>query len=174
METKNSAPASEFDLFGQPIGPLRDRRGRKSFRKDKENQDFVMVRVAAGWAQKRIAEDMGIDEKTLRKYFSRELEMGAVFVDGVMLDVLMRKVREGHTPSIRQLRERLLSAGPTAPRSGGRASDKDDADEDGDETDSGDAPSSPLGKKEQARLEAQKVPDNYGDIFDRLKGRGAH
>lgn len=127
-----------------------------------------MVRVAAGWAQARIAEDMGIDEKTLRKYFSRELQMGATFVDGVMLDVLMRKVREGHTPSIRQLRERLLDAGPAAPRRGEKPSDRDD---DQDE----DAPgAAPLGKKDQARLEAQQVPDNYGDIFDRMKGRGTH
>lgn len=95
-------------MFGQPVQPIRDRRGRPSFKKDKENQDFVAVRIAAGWSQKRIAENMGVDEKTLRKHFSRELENGAVLVDGVMLDVLLRRVREGHVPSVRQLRERLV------------------------------------------------------------------
>ena len=165
MSAKNSAAAGDRDLFGQPLAPLRDRRGRKSFKKDKENQDFVMVRRAAGWAHKRIAEDMGIDEKTLRKHFSRELEMGATFVDGLMLDVLMRKVREGHTPSIKQLRERILDAGPAAPRKPVQPDDQDDDDDD---------KPAPLGKKEQARLDAQDVPDNYGDIFDRLRGRGAH
>lgn len=165
MKTENPPAAEGVDLFGQPLLPMRDRRGRKSFRKDKENQDFVMVRIAAGWSQKRIAENMDIDEKTLRKYFSRELEMGATFVDGVMLDVLMRKVREGHTPSIRQLQDRLREAGPAAPRRGPRSTDED-SDEDEKPT--------PLGKKELARLEAQKVPDNYGDIFDRLKSRGTH
>lgn len=123
-----------------------------------------MVRIAAGWSQKRIAEDMGIDEKTLRKYFSRELEFGATFVDGVMLDVLMRKVREGHTPSIRQLHDRLKDAAPTAPR---RPSQADDGDEDP-------APAPRLGKKDLERAAAQEVPDNYGDIFDRLRNRGAH
>lgn len=167
MKVENPAAGGDVDLFGQPLTPLRDRRGRPSFSKTKENQDFVMVRIAAGWAQKRIAEDMGIDEKTLRKHFSRELEMGATFVDGVMLDVLMRKVREGHTPSIRQLRERIQDAAPAAPRRPGRPADQDD---DGDD----DAPAAPLGKKEQARLAAQEMPDNYGDIFDRLKNRGAH
>lgn len=92
-------------MFGNPSLPIRDRRGRPIFKKDKENQDFVSVRVAAGWSQKRIAENMGIDEKTLRKHFSRELELGAVFVEGVILDVLMRRTREGHAPSVRQLRE---------------------------------------------------------------------
>lgn len=48
---------------------------------------------------------MGIDEKTLRKYFSRELELGAVLIEGVVLDVLLRRTREGHAPSVRQLRE---------------------------------------------------------------------
>ncbi len=160
MSDEKSAAIGEHDLFGNPMLPIRDRRGRKSFKKDKENQDFVMVRVAAGWSQKRIAEDMGIDEKTLRKYFSRELEFGATFVDGVMLDVLMRKVREGHTPSIRQLRERIVGAAPTAPR-------RLEADED----DDADQASKPMGKKEMARAAAQQVPDNYGDIFDRLKNR---
>ncbi|WP_312530716.1 hypothetical protein [Paracoccus sp. (in: a-proteobacteria)] len=154
----------EIDLFGDPLVPLRDRRGRKSFKKDKQNQDFVMVRIAAGWSQKRIAENMGIDEKTLRKYFSRELEFGATFVDGVMLDVLMRKVREGHTPSIRQLQERIKDAAPAAPR---RSPQLDDEDEDG-------TPAARLGKKELERAAAQEVPDNYGDIFDRLRNRGAH
>lgn len=98
----------ELDMFGQPLLPIRDRRGRPSFRKDKENQDFVSVRVAAGWSHKRIAENMGIDEKTLRKHFSRELEFGAVLIDGVMLDVLLRRCREGHAPSVKQLRERLI------------------------------------------------------------------
>jgi predicted transcriptional regulator len=93
------------DLFGQPSLPIKDRRGRPSFKKDKQNQDFVAVRIAAGWTHKRIAENMGIDEKTLRKYFSRELEYGAVFIEGVVLDVLLRRTREGHAPSVRQLRE---------------------------------------------------------------------
>jgi hypothetical protein len=95
----------DLDMFGNPALPIRDRRGRPSFKKDKENQDFVAVRIAAGWSQKRIAENMGVDEKTLRKYFSRELELGAVFIEGVVLDVLLRRTREGHAPSVRQLRE---------------------------------------------------------------------
>lgn len=170
MSVENPAPSLGTDLFGQPVAALRDRRGRPSFKKDKENQDFVAVRVAAGWAQKRIAENMGIDEKTLRKHFSRELEMGATLVDGVMLDVLMRRVREGHMPSVKQLRERILDAGPAAPRRPGRP-DPLDADDD---QDGADAAPPALGKKEQARRDAQAVPDQYGDIFDRLKDRGPH
>ncbi len=118
-----------------------------------------MVRVAAGWTHKRIAEDMGVDEKTLRKHFSRELENGAVFVDGLMLDVLFKRVREGHTPSIRQLRERLAEAGPMAPRN--KPSERDE-DDDAEER------AAPLGKKEQRLQDAQVIPDDYGDIFAKM------
>jgi transcriptional regulator with XRE-family HTH domain len=158
---ENSGERPDVDLFGAPIAPIRDRRGRPVFKKDKENQDFVSVRIAAGWTQKRIADNMGIDEKTLRKYFSRELELGAVFIDGVMLDVLLKRVREGHVPSIRQLRDRIIAAGPAAPRN--HADDGDDAE--------GDEKAKPLGKKEQALQDAQVIPDDYGDIFARMGRR---
>lgn len=123
-----------------------------------------MVRVAAGWTHKRIAEDMGIDEKTLRKHFSRELENGAVFVDGLILDVLMKRLREGHAPSIRQLRERLSAAGPLAPRNKASGNDDDDDDE-------VEEKAAPLGKKEQRLQDAQVIPDDYGDIFAKMSRR---
>ena len=168
MADENSGDAPIIDMFGHEVQPIRDRRGRPSYKKDKANQDFVMVRVAAGWTHKRIAEDMGIDEKTLRKHFSRELENGAIFVDGLMLDVLMRKVREGHTPSIRQLRERLAEAGPTAPRNKPAADLDDDDDAD---AGAGDGKAAPLGKKEQRLQDAQVIPDDYGDIFAKMSRR---
>lgn len=108
-----------------------------------------------------IAEDMGIDPKTLRKHFSRELSSGRVFMVGEMLDILHRRAREGHVPSVKTLLDRYEDAAPTAPRN--RRPVEDDEDDQ--------AQDAPRGKKEQAVLEAQKVPDNYGDIFSRLKGR---
>lgn len=154
--------AAARDLFGNTIEPIRDRRGRPSFKKDKENQQFVMVRVAEGWTHKAIAANMGIDEKTLRKHFSRELTDGGVHIRGMLLDVLVHKAREGHTPSVRLLLERLDGAGPLAPRNHPRADDDDD-------------PKAPaLGKKEQRVQDAQAVPDDYGDIYARLEGRRQH
>lgn len=95
----------EVDLFGNPIEPMRDRRGRPSFKKDKENQDFVAVRAAAGWTHEAIASAIGCDAKTLRKHFSRELDAGALIVEGVQLDVLMHQVRQGKVPAIKTLSE---------------------------------------------------------------------
>ncbi|WP_280773202.1 hypothetical protein [Rhizobium sp. SG_E_25_P2] len=165
-----SSEAKIFDLFGKEVEPIRDRRGRPSFKKDKANQDFVMVRVAAGWTHKRISEDMGIDEKTLRKHFSRELEMGAVFVDGLILDVLMKRVRDGHTPSIKELRARLQEAGPQAPRNRpghGKNEADDESEEDADVAEV----AAPVGKKEQRIQDAQMIPEDYGDIFERMNRR---
>lgn len=164
MSDEISGSAQQVDLFGQPILPIRDRRGRPSFKKDKTNQDFVAVRIAAGWSQGRIAADMGIDEKTLRKHFSRELENGRVFIEGLVLDVLLKQVREGKSAGIRQLREMLEEAGPQAPRSGRRAQAGVD-----DEDDAGAA--QPLGKKEQQMQDAQQVPPEYGDIFEKMDRR---
>ncbi|QIR85018.1 hypothetical protein [Paracoccus sp. AK26] len=161
MDHENSPAGQEVDLFGQPLSPMRDRRGRKSFKKDKENQAFVSRRAADGWTHEMIAEDMGIDPKTLRKHFSRELSSGRVFMVGEMLDILHRRAREGHVPSVKVLLDRYEDTAPTAPRNRGAVEEDDDDP----------AQDAPLGKKEQAVLEAQKVPDNYGDIFSRLKGR---
>ncbi len=161
MDHENSEAGQGVDLFGEPLLPIRDRRGRRSYAVSKENQRFVASRAADGWTHEMIAEDMGVDPKTLRKHFSRELSSGRVFMVGEMLDILHRRAREGHVPSVKALLDRYEDAGPVAPRKRSVVEDDDDAPAD----------DKPLGKKEQAVLEAQKVPDNYGDIFSRLKGR---
>ncbi|MDI3335876.1 hypothetical protein QKW60_05625 [Defluviimonas aestuarii] len=107
-----------------------------------------------------IAKDMGIDSDTLRKHFSAELEFGRVKTEGMMLDVLMQRAREGHVPSVRELRDRIERAAPKAPRrqkDGGVGEGPDDK--------------KPLGKKQAALEAARQVPGDYGDIFDRRRGR---
>lgn len=160
MVDANSAGEAEVDLFGNPSLPIRDRRGRPSFKKTPENQDFVAVRAAAGWSQKRIADEMGVDEKTLRKNFSRELLSGAVLVEGIALDVLLRRVRQGHIPSVRLLLERIET---TAPRRG-RGREEGEVEE---------RPDSPAGdttaKKVQRDAHAQDVPDDYGELYARVR-----
>lgn len=156
MDPEKSPAAPDVDLFGNEIAPLRDRRGRPSFKKDKENQDFVAVRAAAGWSQERIAEALGCDPKTLRKNFSRELEAGHLLIDGLCLDVLLRRVREGHAPSVRQLQERLDRVAPPAPK--GKAKPAE-ATEPKPEI---------LGKKEQRLREAGDPASDYGSLYDRI------
>lgn len=159
------AVGGDLDLFGRPGEPLRDRRGRPSFAKTPENQDFVAVRAAAGWAQAAIAAAIGCDEKTLRKHFSRELSGGRLIVEGMALDVLMKKLREGHGPSIRLLLERIdETAAPV--RKVARAAETEDG-----EGEEDDGPRrGGLGKKEIADREAQLIPEDWAEAIDR-RGR---
>lgn len=103
MKPEISEKEPDKDLFGHPVIELRDRRGRPSYKVTLENQQFVAVRAAAGWTQDAIADDMGIDPKTLRKNFSRELHGGALMIEGQLLDVLSQKARQGHVPSAKAL-----------------------------------------------------------------------
>ena len=149
MKTENSPAPVEFDLFGKRVEPIRDRRGRPSFAKTLENQDFVAVRAANGWSHKRIAESLGCDDDTLRKHFSGELNEGRIMVEGVILDVLMHKIREGHVPSIRMMFDRLKVTAPAAPRAEKATDKKDEA---------------PLGKKAEREAAANLAPADWGDI----------
>jgi transcriptional regulator with XRE-family HTH domain len=142
-----------FDLFGRAVEPLRERRGRPSYAKTVENQQFVETRAAAGWSQEAIALDMGISVETLTKYFSGELANGPIKVKGEMLDVLRSRARQGHVPSIRLLEEMTAKA-----QMRDRPKDKR-------------VPALPvLGKKAQRVLEAQDKPAEMTDILSRLNG----
>jgi hypothetical protein len=160
MDTQKPGAGAAFDLFGNKLEPLRDRRGRPSYKKTKENQDFVAVRAATGWTQAMIAEALVTDEKTLRKNFSRELKYGHLILDGLCLDVLLRGTREGHTPSVKALQARLDRVATGEPRR--------KAAEEAEETQEQD-PAPSLGKKE-LRLDGAREPMlEYGEIYDRIR-----
>ncbi|MEH6834819.1 hypothetical protein [Falsihalocynthiibacter arcticus] len=154
MVDRKSAPegaqVAGFDLFGQKIEALRDRRGRPMFKKTKQNQDFVAVRAAAGWSQDMIAEALGCDPKTLRKNFSRELSGGQLMIEGLCLDVLLSRARAGHIPSVRRLQDKMEQVAPPAPKAKMAAPEKVE----------------PKGKKE-TRIDAAAQPgEAYGTIYE--------
>lgn len=134
-----------LDLFGEPIAAIRERRGRPSFKKDKENQRLVALLVADGWSQAKIADYIGCDEKTLRKNFSRELHAGQQMVKAELLAVLYVKARSGNVGAAQKLLDRLEPAVP--------------------------APSRPKsepkpGKKEVLNREASAPTSGWGDILN--------
>lgn len=138
------------DLFGAPVQPLRDRRGRPSFAKNKENQELVAVLRARGWSQSRIAAYMQCDEKTLRKHFSRELAIGADMVEADAMVVLIAKMKQGHVPATRTILE-IIEEGRAAPPMPRQA----EADK-------------PLGKKAQAEIDARKPSEGWGDVLPQV------
>ena len=112
---QEAGEAVELDMFGHPVEPIKDRRGRPTYAKSKENQELVTVLRCANWSHERIARYIGCDEKTLRKHFSRELEAGADIVEAEALMVTYRRMRQGNsvaTGRILELADKTQIASP--------------------------------------------------------------
>ena len=137
----------DHDLFGNPVQALKDPRGRKSFGKSKENQLVVMTMKAAGWTQEKIATFLGCDVKTLRKHFSLELDAGAIQIEGMALQVLVRKMMGGNLSAARDL---ITMSQAQSPRVKPVAIEPKDE---------------PLGKKEQAKLDAKSSPSGWAEVL---------
>lgn len=141
VSKENSAAEVETDLFGAPITQIRERWGRPSFAKTKENQELVALLRAAGWKQGRIARYLGCDEKTLRKHFSRELSDGADLIEGMALEVTLKKMRSGNSVATNRIFE-IVDRGriePPAPN------------------EKPEPKAEPMGKKAQASLDAKNA-----------------
>jgi len=101
MTAKTKAKTGDLDLFGFPADQIRDRWGRPSFAKTKENQMLVAALRAKDWSQERIARYMGTSEKTLRKHFSRELRAGRDMIEGDATAVMLHRMRQGNVSAAR-------------------------------------------------------------------------
>lgn len=139
----------ETDLFGNAFEPLKDPRGRKSHKITKRNQGFVIAAVSAGWKQAKIATFLRCDEKTLRKYYSRELEAGATYAEGMALQVVFDKMTNGNLRAANQVLEMSQAQVP------GRAP-KVEPDEKQEE---------PLGKKAALEKAAQNPGGGWADVL---------
>ena len=142
------ASSTDTDLFGAPVTQIRERWGRRSFAKNKENQQLVVTLRAAGWSQTRIAGYMECDEKTLRKHFSRELEMGADIVEAETLQVLYAQMRQGKSTAINKLLD-VLDNGRAAPPMPKKSSEEDEK----------------IGKKEALTRAAATPTNGWGKVL---------
>ncbi len=143
QDLKNSEP----NLFGWEDFQPRDPRGRPSFAKNKENQLLVIMRRARNYSHANIAALMGCDEKTLRKYFSRELKFGSLMLEDMALQVLVKKMMEGHVPSAKFILDMSSTAVPPKQESSPKAQQP------------------VLGKKARAAVEAKDIPEGWGDLL---------
>ncbi|MEO1747629.1 MAG: hypothetical protein AAFR27_03250 [Pseudomonadota bacterium] len=140
----------DVDLFGQPTDLVRDRWGRPSFKKNEENQQFVSLLVAMDYSQDEIAEAIGCDAKTLRKYFSRELEGGRKRIKIEMLQVLYRNARNGNNAAAGRLLT-MMQEEPRVPSKPSRQAAEPKAKN--------------LGKKEQLLQDLEKTPDDWAGVL---------
>lgn len=63
------------DLFGEPVLPRKEGRGRPEHEWTLERSNRVLLALVRGLKLKETAKLIGVDVKTLRKHYFRELEM---------------------------------------------------------------------------------------------------
>lgn len=151
MTDENGGGEVERDLLGDPVTAIRDPRGRRSAVGSagirKEVQKVIMSLRATGQSQEQIAEYLQMDVKTLRKYFSRELDHGATLLEGLSMQVLVRRMLEGNVSAAKEVR--AIASLRSAPRAAKPEAQKKEV----------------VGKK-AALTEAARNPDaGWGDLL---------
>jgi hypothetical protein len=144
--------SATVDLLGDPVQPIRDPRGRRSAVANatirKEIQIVVMAMRGVGKSQEDIAQYLHMDVKTLRKYFSRELDHGATLLEGMAMQVLVKKMLDGNVSAAKEVQK--ICATRSAPKSQPNIR----------------APKTPaLGKKQILGEEARNPTLGWGDLL---------
>jgi AraC-like DNA-binding protein len=157
VDDENSTDQAARDLLGDPLDQNRETWGRPGFEKTPQNQEVVQVLKAAGWSNERIARHLGIDPKTLRKHFSRELSLAADASEAEALLTIFRRMKDGNVSAARQvmtLAEKGRAA-PPEPKQQGAETAAPDAE----------AAADKLGKKERLNEAAKTPSGDWGDLL---------
>lgn len=142
-----------FDLFGDPIPENWGKRGRPQHLPIQGNRNKVNMLLAFGWNNDRIARSLHITVPTLRKHYFSELryrDEARDRLDASLAMNLWRQVEAGNVSAMREFRD-LLEHNDLMLFGGQRRVDPPAPKE------------AKLGKKEQARLDAQK-PDTTTEM----------
>jgi hypothetical protein len=144
----------DFDLLGDPIPPGHEGPGRPAHEATDAKRQKCVLLAAMGRKRPEIAQALGIDQKTLRKHYSRELRIldaARLRVEGELLMALARKSGDGDTGATKELFKRLDRAelrelAPAAKK----------------------PKPTPLGKKEQRKADARRAvaAGSWGDLVD--------
>jgi hypothetical protein len=135
-----------FDLLGDPIPPNHGGRGRPPHIPTKENANKIMLLLAQGWPNQRIADAMGITVPTLKKYYFSVLKTRDAArdrVEAIGLLTFWSMGREGNVAAMKEYFRRHDAA------MGDVFADQVEQE------------SRKLGKKERDRLEAENPPDEW-------------
>lgn len=138
------------DLLGDPVQPIRDPRGRKAAVANeairKEIQTVIMSMRSVGKTQEEIAQFLRMDVKTLRKYFSPTLDHGAMLLEGIAIQVLVKKMLEGNVSAAKEVLK--ICGSRTAPKQAPKVPKPQ-----------------PLGKKQMLNDEARNPTLGWGDVL---------
>ena len=155
--------ALDFDLLGDPIPEGWGKRGRPPHVPTNEKRSKVILLMARGWPDKRIAGTLGIRcMKTFRKYYSpqlRDRDQARDRVDAARFAALWAQVEAGNVAAIKHM-DKIFERQDLAQMAQGY--------EDGPRQKS----EPPVGKKVAAALSAEEagVGTDWGD--DLLAGVG--
>lgn len=106
----DDADFSGVDLFGDPIIPRREGRGRPEHVWHIENSNKVLLAFARGLTVKQAAVAIGVSVPTLRKHYSSELaqrEAAAIRFEMVQLNRLNEGARAGSVAAEKELARRM-------------------------------------------------------------------
>lgn len=110
----------EFDLWGDPIPPRPERRGRPSHDATDEKRLRVKALASVNKTHGEIAHAMGISEPTLRRYYLRELKGGLAQLRAAVMVKLVEKALGGDVGAmkefLRQTERADLARTPLPPR----------------------------------------------------------
>ena len=142
-----------FDLLGDPIPDGLGKRGRPAHIPTQQNRNKIILLLAQGWADGRIAVAIGITVPTLRKHYFRELRLRDAArdrVEAIGLLTFWEQGRSGNTAAMKEyFRRHDTAMGPLYQVKVETAAEK-------------------LGKKERLRQEADNPPAGWESVTPRL------
>ncbi len=139
-----------FDLLGDPIPPNKGKRGRPQHVPTKENANKIMLLLAQGWTDVRIAGALGITIPTLKKHYFSVLKTRDIArdrVESIGLLSLWNMGREGNVAAMKEyFRRHDAAIGDLFNAKVDKETEK-------------------VGKKEQTRREAETPPDEWESVI---------
>ncbi|AZN72751.1 helix-turn-helix domain-containing protein [Georhizobium profundi] len=144
----NFEPA--FDLLGDPIPEGFGKKGRPPHIPTEKNRSKIILLLAQGWTDPRIAGALGISLPTLRKHYFRELKVRDIArdrVEAIGLLTLWEQAKAGNTAAMKEFfRRHDASIEPIYDERVNRETER-------------------RGKKEQDRLEAESPPNDWESVI---------
>jgi len=100
--------SANFDLLGDPIPDGWGKRGRPPHVATEKNRNKVMMLLALGWNNERIAAALSITAPTLRKNYFRELKVREAArdrLDASLATMLWTSATEGNVAAMKEFRK---------------------------------------------------------------------
>lgn len=172
MNDEISKDGPQTDLLGDPIDQKDELLGRPPFEITKEKQELVAALRASKWTHERIARYLGCDAKTLRNHFSRELDQASDIIEGMAIETILKKAKDGNVSAARRMQDiaeggRALPPGAGLPAKPQQTAAKEPEAEDAD-------PLKGLGKKDIQKHHAQHPGKSWAALLPSGKGDQVH